>query len=410
MERILYSAREKQAAYQLINIKGIGKQSAIKLIEYAGSASEAMQLQEQEVRQCLSTPVAERFIRGRESQHGLSVERLEKEKECRFVPFTSPEYPEKLRNITDPPFALYVRGELPQENLPSVAIVGARACSEYGKSVAGYFGKRLGTMGVQIISGMAKGIDGIAQQGALDGGGTTYAVLGSGVDVIYPPENAGLYQSIRTKGGIISEYPPGTEAQSALFPQRNRIISGLSDILLVVEARKRSGTYITVTQALEQGKEVYVVPGRITDALSEGCNFLLSQGAGVAAGPESIAEELERMGRFYNPVGMAISKDTLCADRRKDGTGETKTYEVYKTGVTCNTSPSTDKHAKADNLLNDHILSCLDITPIALDELYHRLRDKIPLSMEQLLLELTKMQMTGRVEATGTYYRIPSHL
>ena len=136
----------------------------------------------------------------------------------------------------------------------------------------------------------------------------------------------------------------------------------------------------------------------------------MSQGAGVAAGPESIAEELERMGRFYNPVGMAISKDTLCADRRKDGTGETKTYEVYKTEVTCNISPSTDKCAKADNLLNDHILSCLDITPIALDELYHRVQDKIPLSMEQLLLELTKMQMTGRVEATGTYYRIPSHL
>ncbi|MBQ7766140.1 MAG: DNA-protecting protein DprA, partial [Lachnospiraceae bacterium] len=234
MERILYSAREKQAAYQLINIKGIGKQSAIKLIEYAGSALEAMQLQEQEVRQCLPLSLAESFIRGRENLTERTVEWLEKEKDLRFIPFTSPEYPEKLRNLTDPPFALYVRGELPQENLPAVAIVGARACSEYGKSVAGYFGRRLGALGIQIISGMAKGIDGIAQQGAIDGGGTTYAVLGSGADVIYPPENAGLYQSIRTKGGILSEYPPGTEAQSVLFPQRNRIISGLADILLVV--------------------------------------------------------------------------------------------------------------------------------------------------------------------------------
>lgn len=367
---------EKQAAYQLINIKGVGIQSCIKLVTYAQDAKSALQLSEHEVRDVLPKSSADAFVYGREKMTDTKIKELERKDKFLFVPYTSRKYPEKLKNISNPPFVLYVRGELPEENKPSVAIIGARACSEYGKAVARQFGKQLGAAGIQIISGMAKGIDGIAQQGALDGGGKTYGILGSGVDVIYPPENERLYHSIIGQGGIISEYPPGMEAQSAFFPQRNRIISGLADLLLVVEARKRSGTYITVTQALEQGRDVFVVPGRITDTLSEGCNYLLTQGAGVAVSPECVMEELFRM------------KDVQIQNKQEP-------VENLKTPT-----------GKGEKTLRDHIFSVLDITPIALDAIYQTLQMKTRVSMEELLLELTKMQMTGVVAATGNYYRL----
>ena len=145
---------------------------------------------------------------------------------------------------------------------------------------------------MQIISGMAKGIDGIAGRGALDESDASFAVLGCGVDICYPKENRDLYEALCERGGVISEYCPGTEPEARLFPPRNRIISALSDALLVIEARERSGTLITVDCALEQGKDVWAVPGRVCDAKSAGCNELLRQGAGVAASPEVMLEEM----------------------------------------------------------------------------------------------------------------------
>ncbi|MBQ8247254.1 MAG: DNA-processing protein DprA [Lachnospiraceae bacterium] len=309
------------------------------------------------------------------------------EKRLHFIPFVSPEYPQRLKNIPDPPFGLYVSGELPRENIPSVAIIGARACSEYGKSVAAYFGRRLGAAGVQIISGMARGIDGIAQRGALEGGGRTFAVLGCGADVCYPSENIDLYRTIPGAGGVISEYMPGTQAKSSLFPARNRIISGLADLLLVIEARKRSGTYITVTQALEQGKEVYAVPGRITDALSDGCNYLLTQGAGIATSVETVMEALAN-----------------CTCTHK----EIKQYSVQNLGK---------EDLEAEGVYNlqektvwDNIISCLDITPVCLDELLQKVRKLHEMTISELMLELTKMQVEGIVIGDGNYYRKRSTL
>ena len=157
------------------------------------------------------------------------------------------------------------------------------------------FARELSISGVQIISGLARGIDGIAQRNSIKVGGSTFGVLGCGVDVIYPKENDDIFNDILINGGLLSEFEPGTQPLRQYFPSRNRIISGLSDIVLVVEARKRSGTYITVTQALEQGREVYAVPGRITDALSDGCNNLIASGAGVAVDPNAVLEELREI-------------------------------------------------------------------------------------------------------------------
>ena len=205
-----------------------------------------------------------------------------------FYSVEAEDYPDKLRWIPDPPYALYVRGRLPNGAKPSAAIIGARMASPYGREQARRFAGALAENGIQIVSGMARGIDGIAGEAALAAGGASFAVLGSGVDVCYPEENRTLYEKLAERGGVISEYPPGTEAQARLFPARNRIISALAEVLLVIEAKTRSGTLITVDMALEQGREVYALPGRVSDALSVGCNRLIKQGAAIATDPEEI--------------------------------------------------------------------------------------------------------------------------
>lgn len=200
------------------------------------------------------------------------------------------EYPDRLRHIYQPPKHLYVRGRLPDSSRITVGIVGARDCTCYGRDMARMFGYRLAEAGVQIISGMARGIDGWAHQGALESGGQTYAVLGCGVEVCYPAVHRKLYESISRQGGVISELPPRIPAQPQFFPLRNRIISGLSDGILVVEARERSGSLITADAALEQGRDVFVIPGRIGDTLSVGCNRLIRQGAVPVTSPADILE------------------------------------------------------------------------------------------------------------------------
>lgn len=209
-------------------------------------------------------------------------------KKCiRFIHLRSPEFPKRLKVIPDSPYCLYVKGNLPDPKRPTCGIVGARACSAYGKKETVRFSGSLSKNGIQIISGMAVGIDSVAAKAAIDAGGPSYAVLGGGADVIYPRENTELYyRIITTGGGIISEYPPGTPPMAWQFPQRNRIISGLSDRLLIMEARKRSGTLSTARHALDQGKDVLALPGRVGDPLSEGCNLLIFDGAGILIAPE----------------------------------------------------------------------------------------------------------------------------
>ena len=207
-----------------------------------------------------------------------------------FVYYGHPDYPEQLKNIYQPPYALYYKGSLPGAE-KSVGIVGARMCSEYGRSIAAQLGKELSAYGISVISGMALGIDSAAHAGALAAGGKTYAVLGCGCDICYPKASRNLYENMQTTGGIISEYPPGEKPFPYRFPERNRIISALSDILIVVEAREKSGSLITADSALEQGKDIYAVPGRYDDVLSRGCNRLISQGAGILYDIDSFVEE-----------------------------------------------------------------------------------------------------------------------
>jgi len=190
------------------------------------------------------------------------------------------------------PGGIYLLGKLPDEGRPCVAMVGARRSTAYGNETARYFAGELARAGVQIISGMAWGIDGQAHAGALEAGGDSFAVLGCGVDVCYPAGHRRLYEEMKRTGGILSEQKPGTPPLPRHFPARNRIISALADLVLVVEAGVKSGSLITADFALEQGKDIYVVPGRLTDEQSRGCLGLLKQGAGLADSPQTILDAL----------------------------------------------------------------------------------------------------------------------
>lgn len=203
------------------------------------------------------------------------------------------EYPRKLKYIENRPYALFYKGELPDENKRSVAIIGSRKCTEYGKYMAENIAAGLAKYDVEVISGMAFGIDGIAEMAALNSGAKSYGVLGSGANVCYPRANKALYDRLLKEGGIISEYVVDACARADNFPLRNRIISGLSDVVLVVEARLKSGTFITVDYALSQGREIMVVPGRATDPLSVGCNALILQGASPAQSADDVMRLLD---------------------------------------------------------------------------------------------------------------------
>jgi len=208
------------------------------------------------------------------------------------IPWSVPSYPVALTTITDPPPVLWTRGRVDALSVPSVAIVGSRAASPYGLAVAGQLAADLAARGLAIVSGLARGVDSAAHRGALSAGGVTIAVLGSGVDVVYPPEHASLAADIDATGAVVSELVPGTRPLQWFFPLRNRIISGLSRAVVVIEAGEKSGSLITARCALEQGRDVLAVPGNILSGRNRGAHALLRDGAKIVESADDILEEL----------------------------------------------------------------------------------------------------------------------
>jgi DNA processing protein len=208
-----------------------------------------------------------------------------------LITYQDDDYPEKLKNIYDLPPFLYVRGSLMKDDI-NIAIVGSRRATTYGKYTTERISRELAQKGVTVVSGMARGIDSAAHRGALAARGRTIAVLGSGLDVIYPPENKILFSEIIENGAVISEFPMGTPPIAANFPSRNRIISGMSYGVLVVEAGEKSGSLITARLALEQGREVFAVPGSVETPASRGTNRLIKEGAKLIENAEDILEEI----------------------------------------------------------------------------------------------------------------------
>ena len=279
--------------YWFANIKGLGDKLKYKIRARMLSAKELYYIEETGLRrlglqekECISIRESVKQWDLEKEYHKLNLEKVH------FLTRMSKDYPTKLKDIDSPPYALYVKGKLPREDVLSVAIVGARECSPYGERMAHQFAEALASEGIQIISGMARGIDGISQSSALAAGGKTFAVLGCGVDVCYPGEHKRLYAEIQGNGGVISERSLGTQPLAQFFPARNRIISGLADVVLVIEAKERSGSLITADMALEQGKDVYALPGPASSRLSRGCHELIKQGAGILLSPKDLLEDL----------------------------------------------------------------------------------------------------------------------
>jgi len=210
----------------------------------------------------------------------------------KFVTLKDDDYPKRLKDIYDPPALLYLRGELRRKDELAVAVVGSRKTSAYGREVTERIGRDLARHGVTVVSGMARGIDSVAHQGALQGGGRTIAVLGCGVDMIYPSENRNLFHQIIEQGAVLSEFPMGSPPEAGHFPRRNRIISGLSIGVVIVQASAESGSLITAGYALEQGREIFAVPGNIGAEGSRGTNRLIKEGAKLVESSEDILEEV----------------------------------------------------------------------------------------------------------------------
>ena len=228
----------------------------------------------------------------------------------KIVTYWDKDYPKQLKNIYYPPLILYILGTYKQSDAQSISIVGTRKCTDYGKSITNYFSSELSKQNITIVSGMARGIDSIAHRSAIKAGGRTIAIIGSGLDVIYPPENRGLFNDIIKNGAIISEFPIGTKPDAQNFPKRNRIIAGLSLGTLVVETKENGGALQTAEFALDQNKEVFAVPGNITSKQSNGTNNLIQRnGAKLVREPEDILIELEL--KLKPVIGENIPKPKL---------------------------------------------------------------------------------------------------
>ncbi len=271
-----------------------GARRFLNLVEQLGSAKRAWDAGERElVVAGLNRALVRELVARRAKLDPVVVQKRVREIGARLVTWIDEDYPERLRHIYDPPAVLFVLGELGfQESAPAVAIVGSRKATPYGRTVARKLAADLGSCGLVVISGMARGIDAAAHLGALDTGAGTVAVLGSGLDVVYPRENERLMERIAAGGLVVSEFPPGSEPLAWHFPLRNRIISGLSQAVVVVEAGERSGALITAELALEQGRDVLAVPGNVNNPYSRGSNRLIKQGARLVEDAGDVLEEL----------------------------------------------------------------------------------------------------------------------
>ncbi len=360
-----------------------------KLFDRFGEPREIYYAQTEELTEIggITEAMAEKVASTRTDRTEANIRRSMDRKNAYFVWSGQEHFPDVLRTIPEAPVGLFYQGTLPGNTRVSVGIVGTRLSSPYGEEVAARFGRILGEAGVAVVSGLAMGIDGAAHRGCLAGGGYPVAVLGSGIGEAYPRENASLYLDVVRNGCVMSEYGPGVPALKQHFPMRNRLISGLSDGVLVVEAKRKSGTLITVDRALEQGRNVYVIPGRITDQNSEGCNNLIRQGAMLVTDPGEILSDL----RDCDPGGVVRvpSEGKPTAIRKADRNGRNRFDD------------ETGKNKKQKNALEtdtEMVYASLRLSPKHFDELVF----EHGIGRSRLLQILCELESNGRIRAVST--------
>lgn len=291
--------QNESRAYIAMNlVPGIGAVLARNIGEALGSVGSIFGASSLDLMQVpgIGAERAEVFARGFESVD-VDVELARaSDMGVKLVTLADAEYPKMLREIHDPPLVLYVQGDVEALNTASVAMVGTRGPTQYGLECAHRFGYQLAQAGVTVVSGLAYGVDTASHKAALQAKGRTVAVIGSGLDQMYPAENQGLADTIAaSRGAVISEYPFGKRANKQTFPMRNRIVSGLSRAVLIVEADLKSGTMITANQALEQGRDVLAIPGRIDNPKAQGCLMMIKQGARLVTCVDDVLDELQKL-------------------------------------------------------------------------------------------------------------------
>ena len=377
----------REVMFFLHSLKGIGKKTIGNMVEYFGNVQALYNAPENELKKILKPSQCKLFLEGREKKNPRQEMKELEKRGIRYYSVFDDDYPKRLLKTADVPMGLFVKGSLPREDELTVSVVGTRKHSYYGEKQTKEFCKMIADMGVPVISGMARGIDGIAQKTAIANGSKTYAVLGCGVDICYPDEHIRLYEQIPQHGGIISEYFPGTQPAAGLFPLRNRIISALGDILLVMEAREKSGTLITVDMALEQGKEIWVLPGRVDDTLSVGCNRLIAQGAYILPTVNEFREELVDLSVKY---GRRSLKKSIAENRNGKASKEELDTE----------------QGKNLSIMEKAVISVLDYKPLSLTSIYESLdaEKRMQYPIAQVSVTLVQLCMKNLAKQVGAGY------
>lgn len=294
--------------YWLSCVRGVGDIKRKRLLEFFGSEEEIFNAGEAMLAKAEGINHKDILSLTSERDKGHILEKFAR-MEAKGIRFTYKghyTYPGRLMVIYNAPYSLFYKGELPDDNKKSVAVVGARNVSYMGSILASKMGRQLAENGIQVVSGLARGVDVCAQGGSLQvAGGRTFAVMGCGVDICYPRQNIEEYMLIQKSGGIISEYPPGMPPVAGNFPMRNRIISGLSDGVLVIEAGEKSGSLITAEAGIEQGKDIFAFPGEIGNKLYYGSNELIKNGAALVT---NIRDIMDALGLFYDCSTEGLKK------------------------------------------------------------------------------------------------------
>jgi DNA processing protein len=338
MDRRDTHATEALAWLGLGLVSELQPREAFALVEGLGTVEAVLQASPDALVAAGVRPVAAAAVSGAFARAQAEADRLSA-LGATLVAWSDPAYPERLRTIADPPLALAVRGGLAADE-PAVAVVGARRASAYGRRIAEELGRGLAQAGLTVVSGLAAGIDAAAHQGALAGGGRTVAVLATGVDRVYPPWHRELAEQVAASGALVSEFACGTPPLQFHFPRRNRIISGLALGTVVVEAAERSGSLITARYALEQGRDVFAVPGPVGVPLHRGPHRLIQQGARLVTGVEDVLEELApALIARVQQVRAAAAEATLSAEERRvldalDGAGRHVDDVIRTVGLT----------------------------------------------------------------------------
>lgn len=339
----------------LSRVRGLGRITFKKLIAHFGDPARAFSstFSELSTIEGLDTNVIEGLRDFTQWEEVEKEIRRAEQAGATLIPFSDASYPARLRMIADPPPLLYVKGELCADDERAVAVVGSRSASEYGQRVARHLCRDLASLGFTVVSGMARGLDGAAHEAALSAGGRTIAVLGSGVDRPYPPEHEKLYHRIRENGAVVSELPMGTRPLAFNFPARNRLISGLSLGVVVVEATEKSGSLITAALALEQGREVFAVPGEVGASRTRGTHRLIRQGAKLVESAADIVEEIAPQ-LLKRPSGPGP-----CERRRLPQEARGEARKIY--ALLC------ERSAQIDELIENSGLTPAEVSEILLD-------------------------------------------